>query len=117
MVVAVMVTAILVLARPGQVPPSEANPWPARGEVTLPAELPGVYVVRPGDTLWDIARAAAPGTDPRMLVQELAEAAGGAALEPGQQIILDADVAAAVASGTDRLLAQSSVARAAGADR
>ena len=100
-VAAAVVTALLVMGRAGQVPPGEANPWPARAEVTLPAELPGVYVVQPGDTLWDIARAAAPGVDPRMLVQELAEAAGGVALEPGQQIVIDAAATAMLAPSPD----------------
>ena len=38
------------------------------------------YVVRPGDTLWDIAERVAPGEDPRIVVARLAEANG---LEPG----------------------------------
>ena len=67
----------------------EANPWPSVGDVSLSTELPGVYVVQPGDTLWDIARALAPDGDPRALVHQLADAAGGAALDPGQQIIID----------------------------
>ena len=90
MIAAAVLTLAVVAARPDRVPPGEANPWPATGEVSIPAELPGVYVVQPGDTLWDIAVAIAPGTDPRALVHELAETAGGAALEPGQQIFLDA---------------------------
>ena len=91
-------TLALALGRPDQVPPGEANPWPSTGAASLPAELPGVYVVQPGDTLWDIARALAPGEDPRALVHELAEAAGGASLEPGRQIVIDA-VSALPATG------------------
>ena len=87
---AAAVTLLLVVGRPDRVPAGEANPWPSVGGMSLATELPGVYVVRPGDTLWDIARALAPGGDPRALVHELAEAAGGAALEPGQRIVLDA---------------------------
>lgn len=83
-------TLALTLGRADRVPPGEANPWPSTVEVSLPAELPGVYVVQPGDTLWDIALAVASGGDPRALVHELAEATGGAALEPGQKIFLDA---------------------------
>ena len=90
MIVVAALTLVLALARPDQVPPGEANPWPSAGEVSLSAELPGVYVVRPGDTLWDIALAIAPGDDPRALVHELAEAAGGAELEPGQRIVIGA---------------------------
>ena len=80
--VAVAVLAlVLVAARPDRVPPGEANPW---------SSMDGVYVVRPGDTLWDIAVALSPGADPRAVVHELAEAAGGAMLEPGQQLVVDA---------------------------
>ena len=89
-------TLVLTVGRPDRVPPGEANPWPSRGEVLLPAELPGVYVVQPGDTLWDIALAIAPGDDPRALVHDLAEATGGTALEPGQRIAIGAEVDAEV---------------------
>ena len=88
-VAAAAVTLVLVVGRPDRVPVGEANPWPSTAEVSLATELPGVYVVQPGDTLWDIARALAPGEDPRGLVHELAGTAGGAALEPGQRIVID----------------------------
>lgn len=94
-VAAALVTLVLVVGRPERVPVGEANPWPATAEVSLSTELPGVYVVQPGDTLWDIARALAPGEDPRAVVHNLAGTAGGAALEPGQRIVLgDAGVSA-----------------------
>ena len=89
LVAAALVTVILVVGRPDHVPVGEANPWPSTAEVSLSTELPGVYVVQPGDTLWDIARALAPGEDPRAVVHELAGTAGGAALEPGQRIVID----------------------------
>lgn len=88
-VAAVLVTLVLVVGRPESVPVGETNLWPSTSEVSLSTELPGVYVVQPGDTLWDIARAFAPDEDPRAVVHELAGTAGGAALEPGQQIVLD----------------------------
>jgi hypothetical protein len=47
-----------------------------------------VYVVRPGDTLWTIASKIAPGADPRPVVDDLADRAGGAVLQPGQRIEL-----------------------------
>ena len=87
-VAAVLVTLVLVVGRPERVPLGEANPWPSTGAAPLSTELPGVYVVQPGDTLWDIARALAPGEDPRALVHDLAGTAGGAALEPGQRIVI-----------------------------
>ena len=98
-IAAAVLTLAVIAARPDRVPPGEANPWPSTGQVSIPAELPGVYIVQPGDTLWDIAVAIAPGTDPRALVHELADAAGGSTLEPGQQIFLDAagDSPAAIA--------------------
>jgi hypothetical protein len=43
-------------------------------------------VVRPGDTLWSIATSLAPDDDVRAVVDELAERAGGADLQPGQRI-------------------------------
>ena len=116
MVAAAAVTVLLTLGRPDRVPPGEANPWPSTGDVTLPAELPGVYVVQPGDTLWDIARSVSPEADPRTLVQQLAEAAGGAALEPGQQIFIEVDTAAAVVSASVRP-GQPGAVEASGSDR
>ena len=109
-------TLVLALGRPDRVPPGEANPWPSTSDLSLPAELPGVYVVQPGDTLWDIALAVAPG-DPRALVHDLAEAAGGAALEPGQQIVIDASALLADPDGANRPLGQQAVAEQAGPDR
>ncbi len=94
---AAALTLALTVGRPDGVPLGEANPWPSVGEASLPAELPGVYVVQPGDTLWDIVRAVAPGTDPRARIHELAEALGGAGLEPGQRIVLDAGSASELA--------------------
>ena len=102
-VAAALITLVLVVGRPDRVPVGEANPWPSTGGVSLSTELPEVYVVQPGDTLWDIARALAPGTDPRALIHELAGSAGGAALEPGQRIIIDAAGGVAVAGAAGSL--------------
>lgn len=96
-------TLVLAWGRSDRVPLGEANPWPSTGDASISDDLGGVYVVQPGDTLWDIALAIAPGDDPRSLVHDLAEAAGGAALEPGQQIVIDAVGAMAVASDSNRL--------------
>jgi hypothetical protein len=44
------------------------------------------YTVRPGDSLWSIARRADPHGDPRALVDELSQARHGAPLAPGEVI-------------------------------
>ncbi len=81
---------VLAVARPDGVPPGESNPWPAAGDASLSAEAAGVYVVQPGDTLWAIALAVAPG-DPRAAVHDLSEVVEAASLEPGQRISLEAE--------------------------
>lgn len=102
MIAAAVLALAVVAARPDRVPPGEANPWPSTGKVSIPAELPGVYVVQPGDTLWDIAVAIAPDQDPRGLVHELADTAGGSTLVPGQQIVIDAVGPLAPGSDSER---------------
>jgi Tfp pilus assembly protein FimV len=47
------------------------------------------YVVRPGDTLWSIARRLQPDGDVRPLVDRLAARNGGASLRVGQRLDLD----------------------------
>ena len=47
------------------------------------------YVVQPGDTLWSLARRMQPSGDIRPLVDRLATRHGGAALHPGDRIVLD----------------------------
>ena len=117
LIAAAALTLVLVVGRADRVPPGEANPWPSRGEVSLPAEFPGVYVVQAGDTLWDIALALAPGEDPRALVHDLAEAAGGAALEPGQQIVIGAVPALLAGGDSEPRPGQPAADALAGADR
>ena len=46
------------------------------------------YVVEPGDTVWSIAEALAPGADPRPLVDAIVDANGGARLDVGQRLVL-----------------------------
>ena len=48
------------------------------------------YVVRPGDTLWSIARRSSPSTDPRLVVGAITAAnhVDPAALVPGQQLTI-----------------------------
>jgi LysM repeat protein len=50
-----------------------------------------VHIVQPGDTLWSIARRLQPEGDLRPLVDRLAMAHGGAALQVGERIGLPAD--------------------------
>jgi nucleoid-associated protein YgaU len=47
-----------------------------------------VWVVRPGDTLWTIARRVEPQRDPRAVVDQLANELHGTSLYPGEQIPL-----------------------------
>jgi LysM domain len=65
------------------VPSSPVHVSPARpGEITV--------IVRPGDTLWSIAKRVAPGADPRAAVQRISERNGlrGSAVLAGRRLIL-----------------------------
>ena len=75
---AVAVTAATMAVRHGR-------PVPA-----LPASAPAVVVVKPGDTLWEIARRFAPQRDPRDVVAELRRlnALPSADVRAGQQLRL-----------------------------
>jgi hypothetical protein len=66
----------------------------ASADGTSDAEIrpAAVYVVRPGDTLWDLAVALAPDRDPRVVVAAHERSAGGASLRPGQRIVLPASL-------------------------
>ena len=46
------------------------------------------HVVRPGDTLWHIARGLQPEGDVRPLVQRLSAVRGGAPLQVGERVVL-----------------------------
>jgi hypothetical protein len=69
---------------------TSADDATTRGAVTVDAVAVGrsVRVVRPGETLWAIARAIAPNDDPRAVVDELIALNGGAPLEVGQRLVL-----------------------------
>jgi len=59
------------------------------GSSLAPSErLPHVQqvVVEPGDSLWSIARRAAPGHDVRPLVDEMVRTLGTSTLTPGQTV-------------------------------
>jgi len=90
LVVVVLLGAGAALGVPGGVPLTPSGRAPAAGGV--PADAVSVaeasYVVRPGDTLWHIARALQPEGDVRPLVQRLAAAHGGAPLSAGERLAL-----------------------------
>lgn len=70
-------------AAPGPVP-TAVSPPAATAAVTPVAAA--TVVVRPGDTLWSIARSLQPSGDVRTMVDRLADRAGGPELVPGQRI-------------------------------
>lgn len=72
----------------GGVPLTPPGPAPAVRPVPV-AETS--YVVRPGDTLWQIARALQPSGDVRPLVQRLAGQRAGAPLRVGERLVLPPD--------------------------
>jgi len=51
-----------------------------------------VVVVQPGDTLWAIARSLDPQGDPRGLVDELSRLVDASSLQPGQRIMIPAQL-------------------------
>jgi LysM repeat protein len=59
----------------------------AAGSAMSPASAQ-VYVVRPGDTLWSIARRVEPNADIRPLVDRLDAQLGGATLYPGEPLAI-----------------------------
>ncbi|HVM02376.1 MAG TPA: LysM domain-containing protein [Acidimicrobiales bacterium] len=73
---------------PGRTPLTSPGPSPAAGVVPVAPVAETSYVVRPGDTLWGIARAAQPSGDVRPLVQWLARQRGGAPLRVGERLVL-----------------------------
>jgi len=58
------------------------------GTTTAPERSPHVeqVVVHEGDTLWSVAERLAPNSDPRAVVDALAQARGSSAVEPGELI-------------------------------
>ena len=84
-IAAVLIVAQLIQAGIGGGP--LATTGAAAGSGVIPAGTTE-YVVRPGDTLWSIAAALAPGRDERPVVDQLAHQLGGSSLYPGEQITL-----------------------------
>jgi LysM domain len=85
--VALAVVGVRALVSVASVP-SSPEPAPL-GDRPVPV-TGHTYVVQPGDTLWSIARTIAPDRDPRPVVDALRKANGGANLEVGDRLTLDA---------------------------
>jgi Tfp pilus assembly protein FimV len=83
--VIVVVLTVLVLAFAG-------GRAMADGQADREVRPAAVYVVRPGDTLWDIAMRLAPDRDPRAVTAALERAAGGTTIRAGQRIVLPASL-------------------------
>lgn len=91
LVAVVLLGAVLALGVPGDVPLTPSGQAPAAGVVSVGGAVAvssGSYVVQPGDTLWQIARALQPSGDVRPLVQRLAAERGGAPLRAGERLVL-----------------------------
>ena len=80
----VAVVALLVLA--GAALARIAGGVPSAAGSSAPPAAVDTVVVQPGDTLWSIAEAVAPGVDPRITVDRLVERNGGAPLVVGQEL-------------------------------
>jgi hypothetical protein len=86
-----IVTAVLWMAVVGALSLVGGTPTESQTSAATAAASPAAaeeYFVRPGDTLWVIARQLHPTGDIRSLVDELADRIGGARLQPGQRIDL-----------------------------
>ena len=96
-VVALAVALVLVMAQAGSaLGGSLATPErrPAVGAATAASTGSRntgsrITVVRPGDSLWSVAARLAPGTDPRPVVDALADARHGTVLVPGETVEWD----------------------------
>ncbi len=69
--------------------PQSTGPEPI--DVGPVAESGTVYVVQPGDTLWSIAEAIAPDSDPRPVVDALRHANGGPIVHVGDRLRIDVE--------------------------
>ena len=86
-VVVLVAAALFAAAALSAVTPSSAGPA-ASSEPPLVPVVQTSYVVRPGDTLWVIARALQPSGDVRPLVDRLAALRRGTPLRVGERVEL-----------------------------
>ena len=71
-----------------EVRPSATASAPRVVEIDAAPVAKATYVVRPGDTLWTIARRIQPAGDVRPLVDALASQRDGKPLQPGERIVV-----------------------------
>jgi nucleoid-associated protein YgaU len=83
LLVVVAWSAATRVAALGGVPASAPERSPA-----VPAAASAEVLVRPGDTLWSIARRVQPEGDIRPLVRQLLAVNGGSALQPGDVLLV-----------------------------
>lgn len=67
-----------------------SSPQPVEAPLLSPAPR-HTYVVKPGDTLWSIAAAIAPDSDPRPVVAALRAANGGPDIQVGEHLTIRTD--------------------------
>lgn len=84
-----VVVALVALVAVGSGVLSQPGEGGSTADATAPAAR-GAVVVQPGDTLWSIARSLQPEGDVRSLVDDLAQANGGASVRAGQRVVLPA---------------------------
>lgn len=97
--VAVVILAVVVLriVQGGPPAPDSANSAVASFAQVAVADVSvgeALVVVAPGDTMWALAKALAPGRDPRPVVDVLADRNGGTALRVGQRVVVPAELVA-----------------------
>jgi hypothetical protein len=81
-VAGLLIAAEAVIGRAG------GGPLTTTGAGTASSASARVWVVQPGQTLWEIATAIDPGGDARPIVARLATETGSASVYPGERIAI-----------------------------